>query len=369
MSGLFRRANFASVVLVLGFFLFLCYLNTNGANSAGHENSDGTVKREKENTFDNESPTPGDPETNRIVNERQIIQNVLKQSDLDFQIISNEHERIHEELEVAENEKFELLYSSKIKQLDKPKILILSACDSNCDVDLVNKSIQNRESYASRYENIIHHYIDLEQYKDGPDSSTPTAWLKIPAIQDTFKNFPHVDWIWWLDIDALIMNKEISISRDILSRQVIETCLMWDHPLRNTDAKFHGHRYHSRKDGGLKSQNLDLIITQDRMGINAGSFMIRRSTFSNILLDFWNAIDERDHWNRHEQDGLIHLLLTYKSLLSHVALVPQRLFNAYHDDTKSHIWRYKPGDFVVHLAGWGTSQNFKSIYNSYYNEL
>jgi len=32
------------------------------------------------------------------------------------------------------------------------------------------------------------------------------VWSKFPAIQLAMARFPHVEWIWWLDLDAVIMS-------------------------------------------------------------------------------------------------------------------------------------------------------------------
>lgn len=341
--GLFRRSA-GLVVFVGAFFCFLFYLNSASHHQHYRQAAEDVSTRPREKAED-ESPSVS-----------------TEQQRLDDLVISNEHEQLDRELQVVENERLDFLYTAKIRQLDKPKVIILSACDDSCDPEVVNKSLLNRETYAAQFDNVIHQYVDLEKYRHDKSS----AWLKIPAIQDMFKRAPEADWIWWLDIDALIMNKSINICRDILSRQVIETCLAWDRPLRDTDTKFHGQKYFS-KATPPKLHELDLIISQDQLGLNAGSFFIRRSAFADILLDLWSAVDEQEHWNRHEQDGLIHLLLTYKSLLRHVALVPQRLFNSYHDESFSHPWRYKPGDFVVHFAGKSLTRGFKDLYNSYFN--
>ncbi|KAA8898372.1 hypothetical protein TRICI_006567 [Trichomonascus ciferrii] len=351
--ALLRRGVVGLTVFVGAFFFFLFYLN---GVSVHHRQTgtDGGVSSSPPWLVSQHA------EDGRVLDSNKSEPN--EQQRLDEVVIANEHEQLDRELQVVENERLDLLYTAKIRQLDKPKVIILSACDSSCDPDIVNKSLMNRETYAAQFDNVIHQYVDLEKYKHDKSS----AWFKIPAIQDMFKRAPEADWIWWLDIDAVIMNKSINICRDILSRQVIETCLAWDHPLRDTDTKFRGHKYFS-KATPPKLHELDLIISQDQLGLNAGSFFIRRSAFADILLDLWSAVDEQEHWNRHEQDGLIHLLLTYKSLLRHVALVPQRLFNSYHDESFSHPWRYKPGDFVVHFAGKSLTRGFKDLYNSYFN--
>ena len=37
------------------------------------------------------------------------------------------------------------------------------------------------------------------------------VWSKFKAIELALNQFPHVEWIWWLDLDALIMTPSLEL--------------------------------------------------------------------------------------------------------------------------------------------------------------
>jgi hypothetical protein len=43
------------------------------------------------------------------------------------------------------------------------------------------------------------------------------VWAKIPAISDAFNMYPEAEWVWWLDVDAIIMNPNIDLYEHVLS--------------------------------------------------------------------------------------------------------------------------------------------------------
>jgi hypothetical protein len=97
----------------------------------------------------------------------------------------------------------------------------------------------------------------------------------------------------------------------------------------------------------LIREGMDFIVTCDRNGLNAGSFLVRccpamRSLFEEVLrrrpeFDWPNGLNE--------QSGLTWLLWKH---FERVAVLPQRTINSYarECDPGSEIW--EPGDFVLH---------------------
>lgn len=57
------------------------------------------------------------------------------------------------------------------------------------------------------------------------------VWGKLPAIISAFEKYPHAEWIWWLDIDAIIMNPEIDLYEHLLDPAVLPTKLVQDQPI------------------------------------------------------------------------------------------------------------------------------------------
>jgi len=52
------------------------------------------------------------------------------------------------------------------------------------------------------------------------------VWGKLPAIMHAMETHPSADWVWWLDIDALIMTSSIDLYDHLLSPEVLRTRLL-----------------------------------------------------------------------------------------------------------------------------------------------
>lgn len=134
-------------------------------------------------------------------------------------------------------------------------------------------------------------------------------------------------------------------------------------------------------DGDPKSINV--IVPQDCSGFNLGSFFVRRSAWTDRLLDIWwdPVYYEQRHmeWEHQEQDALEYVYTNQPWVRSHFAFVPQRKINAFPhsacgDDRglpKGGCRALKPGDdprecgiqgvhyqeserdFLVNMAGCG----------------
>jgi mannan polymerase II complex MNN10 subunit len=127
--------------------------------------------------------------------------------------------------------------------------------------------------------------------------------------------------------------------------------------------------------GDNSSESIDVIISQDCSGFNLGSFFMRRSAFSDRLLDIWwdPVLYEQKHmeWEHKEQDALEHLYASQPYLRSHIAFAEQRKINSFPpgacpvkdengQDLKDVLDRRihydeKDRDFMVNMAGceWG----------------
>jgi hypothetical protein len=138
----------------------------------------------------------------------------------------------------------------------------------------------------------------------GFDTSRKPPWSKILFLR---KHLPRFDWMLWLDADTLIMNPATPL--------------------------------HS-----FLADDVDLIISEDWNGINAGVFFMRHTPWSlDFLQRIWNQTDFNNHgWL--EQAAMRHLLSISASDRQHVRVVPHTQFNTYLPD-------YREGDFLLHFAG------------------
>jgi hypothetical protein len=157
---------------------------------------------------------------------------------------------------------------------------------------------------------------------------------------------PRAKWVWWLDLDAIIMTPGINLNSHVLSHEALLSRLIKGEELMAGGERHTG--LYTSKDP--KPENIDLIVSQDHNGLNAGSFMIRRSEFSKWLLDIWyDPFFVDKDWPGKEQDAILHMVLNHKIVRDHTGYVPQRVLNAYSVGGDNMGW--KTGDLVVHFAG------------------
>ncbi|TGZ76155.1 galactosyl transferase [Ascodesmis nigricans] len=226
------------------------------------------------------------------------------------------------------------------------QIAILTASDGgghNGGIpNIIAQAMTNRNAYA-RLHGYHHQFINISSYDV---SGAHAVWKKIPAIIDCFRLNPEVQWIWWLDLDAIIMNSDIDLTEYLLSPEAMDKVLEKDTDYVRGLRKL-----------GLKTPkkydlaNIDLLVSNDLNGLNAGSFFIRRSAFTQILLRLWiDPLYMFQPWEGREQEVLAHLINSHDWIRSHVGWVKQKWINAYAfggDDG----WQWTKDCVVVHFAG------------------
>lgn len=133
--------------------------------------------------------------------------------------------------------------------------------------------------------------------------------------------------------------------------------------------------------GDSQLSSIDLIVPQDCAGFNLGSFFLRRSAWTDRLLDIWwdPVLYEQKHmeWEHKEQDALEHLYTAHPWVRAHTAFVPQRRINSFptgacgdHGEDKRFHYSEQDRDFLVNMAGcewgrdcWGEMYNFRELSN------
>lgn len=228
------------------------------------------------------------------------------------------------------------------------KVLVLTANDGKGNTGIggiLEASRENRKEYCN-FHGYQEYFVNLTRHTR---PGVHPVWAKMGAIRESFEKFPSVEWVWWLDTDALIMNAEIDLAKHILNKRAMKERLTYGRPLRNVRGNWTNGIYMER--GEVDFDRVDLIFTQDFYGFNAGSFFIRRSDFTNFLMDFWeDPLQLNAGWERREQDALAHMFFNHERYQQHFGLAPQRIMNAYTDNPEG-VWTWQPGDLVIHLAG------------------
>ncbi|MCO5595133.1 hypothetical protein L7F22_049171 [Adiantum nelumboides] len=94
------------------------------------------------------------------------------------------------------------------------------------------------------------------------DAEMPTFWAKLPVVRATMLAHPEVEWIWWLDADAIITDMEFKVPLERYGRY------------------------------NLVVQGWESLIFEKRswLGLNAGSFLMRNCQWSLDLMERWASM-------------------------------------------------------------------------------
>lgn len=214
-------------------------------------------------------------------------------------------------------------------------------------------SIWNKQQYAKRwgYELEVVNMMAQRRYSH----EWREGWEKIDLIRDAMKKHPDAEWFWWLDLNTWIMQSSYSLQDHIFSRldAISYTDINTYNPANIGPPPF--------SYPPIKKPPLELILSQDCRGFNLGSFFIRRSAWTERLLDVWwdPVVYEQKHteWEHNEQNALEYLYEKHPWIRHGVAFLPQRFINSFPPgacgnggDPKIH-YQEDDHDFVVNMAG------------------
>lgn len=213
-------------------------------------------------------------------------------------------------------------------------------------------SIANKRAYAKRhgYGLTIKDLATSKRYSH----EFREGWQKADILKQAMREFPDTEWFWWLDLDTLIMEPEKSLEDHIFNRidEVTERALKGFNPLNlELDQPYTDY-----------TEEMDLLITQDCGGFNLGSFFVKNSDWSKLLLDIWwdPATYEQKHmiWEHREQDALESLYANEAWIRSKIGFLPLRTINAFppgacseYSEDPRYFYNEKDHDFVVNMAG------------------
>ncbi|KAG5357114.1 putative alpha-1,6-mannosyltransferase MNN10 [Yarrowia sp. C11] len=218
-------------------------------------------------------------------------------------------------------------------------------------------SIENKREYAERHG--YHLAVKDVSLKKRYSHEWRESWQKVDIIKETMRQFPNAEWFWWLDLHTLIMEPQISLDQHIFNNLYNET-------YRDLTGQFNPLNLPVQIPYVDYNQPVDLIVTQDCGGFNLGSFFIRRSDWTDKLLDLWwdPVFYEQKHmeWEHKEQDALEYLFTHQPWIRGRVGFLPLRKINGLPpgacsemEDDKQLFYDEKSRDFLVNMAGceWG----------------
>lgn len=348
------------------------------AKRAFTDPNDSPIRQRDSSPLARRALTPADEEANKkkLEKAQQEIDQIKKEEE------SKKGEALQKRLTILEREvaiadqqnyKQDLGLWPKDQRIEPSgqKIMLLTATDGNGANALIKNVLSmaesNRREYCD-YHNYVYKFINMSRFDL---RQTHPVWGKLNAIKTAFDEHPNVEWIWWVDVDIIIMDPEIDLARHVLNPETLKRRLSYGRPLKhpsygeysnirtgyNPDEKLPVNAAKPVFDG-IESEDyeyanvseIDLIISQDYWGLNAGSFFIRRSNFIDMLLDYWaDPVFVAREFTFREQDTLGHLNINHWYIRKHIGVVPQRMLNSYIADD---LWSgYDDGDIAIHFAG------------------
>ncbi|KAF2716365.1 glycosyltransferase family 34 protein [Polychaeton citri CBS 116435] len=274
-------------------------------------------------------------------------------------------------------------------------------------------SVKNKKKYATTwgYELEI---VDMSTKKRYAHEWRE-SWEKVDVIRNAMRKYPDAEWFWWLDLNTFIMEPSYSLQHHIFDNIGSSTYrdinvynpLHIQHPPNGTSGDPNAPQFVNYLDpisssatGDGKPESVNLIVPQDCGGFNLGSFFVRRSAWTDRLLDIWwdPVFYEQRHmeWEHKEQDALEYVYTNQPWIRPNTAFIAQRRLNAFPhgacgddrglpstgcsslregDDPREcgiqgiH-YQESERDFLVNMAGcewgrdcWGEMYNFRQLSN------
>ncbi|KAL8850418.1 MAG: hypothetical protein Q9221_004650 [Calogaya cf. arnoldii] len=233
-----------------------------------------------------------------------------------------------------------------------PEVVIVTLIDEeNMSKDYIAKVQENRNDYAARH-GYTTFFPTVSSYPSINDS--PRTWSLVPALRHALTLHPHSTYFFALSPHALIMNPTLNLRTHLLSPKVLEEHMLRDKPVVPPDSVI-------KTFGNLKGDRIDLVLTQDREGLCPGSFVLKNGEWATFFLDTWfDPLYRSYNFQKAEAHALEHIVQWHPTILTKLAIIPQRLLNTYNTDIPSRggaAALYKEGDFVVRLVGCDTDPN------------
>lgn len=177
---------------------------------------------------------------------------------------------------------------------------------------------------------------------------------------------------WWLDLNTFVMEPSYPLQRHLfedLNKHVYRDINEYN-PLNITHPLTEIYLDNEARSpvGDNKANSLNLLLTQDCSGFNLGSFFMRRSAWTERILDMWwdPVLYEQKHmeWEHKEQDALEQMYTSLPWVRQHTGFLPQRMINSFPpaacDEgtgkvSTRHHYNGDERDFLVNMAGceWG----------------
>ncbi|KAG5662169.1 hypothetical protein KAF25_004408 [Fusarium avenaceum] len=218
-----------------------------------------------------------------------------------------------------------------------PPVVIVTVFDKTQYSTTYLESIRhNREQYATRhgYEAMV---VATDDYNTG---KSPRSWTKVFAMRHALSKYPDAKYVWFLDQNAYIMELDRTLEEQVLNPTKLEELMIKDWSIVPPDSiiKTFSH---------LKGQDANLIISQDEAGLVTNSYVLKNGDWAKFFVETWmDPLYQAYNFQKAERHALEHIVQWHPTILSKLALVPQRTFASYGRNNKEGN-AYRDGDLVT----------------------
>ncbi|KAK9462519.1 galactosyl transferase GMA12/MNN10 family-domain-containing protein [Lipomyces oligophaga] len=221
-------------------------------------------------------------------------------------------------------------------------VLVLGLDYKNYKIDYLNKVIENRKEYAD-----VHGYKlymrDLDEFASLVSDPTRNEYKKLPVIRSAMQEYPHAKYFWYLDQNAIIMNPMLKLDEHITELKRLGSLVLRDVPVVPPDSTIRTYKH-------VPVERMKFIISQDHEGFQTGSFILKNEEYSKYVVDSWfDKLYQEFNFEKRDRGALEHIAQWHPTILSKMAIIPQRIFNSYPNGVGESL--YQEGDFVANLFG------------------
>ncbi|RYP28015.1 hypothetical protein DL767_007415 [Monosporascus sp. MG133] len=228
---------------------------------------------------------------------------------------------------------------SERKISGKPPVVLVTVFEEKSDnAEYIRNIKDNRSQYAEK-----HGYGTLfAKVGDYDLEGSPGSWSKVVATRHAMTKYPDAKYIWYLDQDSLIMNPRLKVEDYVMGTSRLEDIMIRDLPVVPPDSII-------KTFSNMKGDDVSLAITQDKDGLAVGSFIVRNGEWAKFFLDTWfDPLYRSYNFQKAELHTLEHIVQWHPTILSRLAILPQRAINAYSRPDRGE--QYKDGDIAVRFA-------------------
>ncbi|CUS09554.1 unnamed protein product [Tuber aestivum] len=248
-------------------------------------------------------------------------------------------------------------------------VMILLTNKTGHSTSYINKVVENRKEYAETHGNPLLLFLTVKESNnvqskrspppinnvlgygffagnvtDYPVGEAPNGWACIPAIRHAMKEYKYSTYFWFLDQDAVIMNPSLSLEQHILVPGRLGSIMRRGVPVVPSSTVIETYKH-------VPPERVQFIITQDAGGLQPGSMIIKAGPWAHYLLDAWfDPIFRNYGFQKAEQHALEHIVQWHPTVLTKLAVIPQKIMNSY-PDVPGLGGTYEDGDLLVRLKG------------------